>query len=85
MCIRDRLPAVGGTLLVNFSQAIVNTALPLSGAPGVPGAGGFALPLPIPDNAGLVGLTIYAQSAVIDGGGPFGFALSQGLSSTLCL
>src|SRR5262249_18754158 len=48
-------------------------------------ARGFAaLPAPVPDNAALRGLTVHAQIATLQPGGPFlGLALSAGLRITV--
>ena len=59
--------------------------LPIGGAPGVAGDGGFSLPLSAPVDPLLADLTLYLQVIVQDDGGPgFGYAASSGLTLTIC-
>lgn len=67
-----------GTLLVDtFSGPGLVIALPVLGPPGVPGAGGFTLSAPVPEEPLFAGLTWYAQHVVQDAGAPKGYALSN--------
>lgn len=74
------LPFKQGTLLVDaFSGPGLVLALPVLGPPGVPGAGGFTLPAPVPEEPLFAGLTWYAQHVVQDAGAPKGYALSNAI------
>lgn len=77
------LPFKQGTLLVDtFSGPGLIIALPVLGPPGVPGAGVFTLPAPVPSEPLFAGLTWYAQHVVQDAGAAGGFAMSNGVSVT---
>lgn len=73
------IPAMGGTLLVAPPAATL--AVTLGGSPGTPGAGTFSLGLPIPNNPGLSGVTLYTQVVVADPGAPSGVAFTAGLET----
>lgn len=70
------LPALGGSLLIFPVTATFVFAT--SGAPGMPGVGGFNLPLLLTDPA-LVGISFWFQAVVLDAAGVEGFSLSNGL------
>ncbi|MFT7464047.1 MAG: hypothetical protein ACI9EF_002396 [Pseudohongiellaceae bacterium] len=71
------LPIFGGSLLVDPTVMLM---LPVVAN----GAGDVVLPLAVPPDPALVDLTVYAQIALRDVGQPAGWALSNGLSATLC-
>jgi hypothetical protein len=54
------------------------------GQPGLPGAGETTLPAPIPDDAALLGVSIYTQVLCADPGGAGGLTHTQGLRLTIC-
>ena len=67
-------PGLGGTILIVPASLV---PLTLAGAPGVAGAGSFALPWTIPP--ALAGFQFFLQAAIQDAGAPQGFALTNGL------
>ncbi len=72
----------GVPIFVNLDPSTIIVPLPLSGAPGVPGAGYGAVTFALPDDPALSGITIYAQWAVLDAGAAVGLAASEGLQFT---
>ena len=67
------LPIGGGCsayLAGSFFQ--LGPTLTLSGPAGAPGAGHAVLPVPVPADIGLSGLSFFFEWAMIDGGGPTG-------------
>jgi choice-of-anchor B domain-containing protein len=79
---RASLPFYGGTLLVDLSPFFVRSFL--AHGPASPGAGDATLPLPIPADTTLVGLTIDMQIAQSDPGAVRGVSLSNGLEVVVC-
>lgn len=77
-------PLVGGILHAGPPLVLIASAT-ASGAPGAPGAGSFVLPLPVPNDPSLAGVTIHSQTAAIDPGAadPSGIVLGNGLRTTL--
>jgi hypothetical protein len=79
-----RSPALFPAVQTIFSQLVVG----LSGPPGAAGGGSFAATVPMPLDAGFVGVEFTLQAAILDGGAPFnpapsGFSLTNGLAFTL--
>ena len=72
------LPFAGGELLSGPPTGLFK-ALATVGSPGVGGTGAIAQPLPVPNDASLIGLSVFSQVAVVDGAGQDGLALSAGL------
>lgn len=70
------LPVFGGTLLV--SPITASFVFATSGAPGMPGVGGYNLPLLLNDPA-LVGVSLWFQAALLDAAAVEGFSLTNGL------
>ncbi|HGY89973.1 MAG TPA: hypothetical protein ENK43_02240 [Planctomycetes bacterium] len=64
---------VGGALLIRPDNAAV-TMVP---------AGGLTLPIVIPNDPSLVGLTVYVQAVEYDPQAPFGYSFTRGLRLTL--
>ena len=61
----------GLPLYVDLLSLVSTTFVVLGGAPGVPGAGQLAIPLPLTTvSTAFVGLEIYAQAALVDPAGP---------------
>lgn len=61
----------GLPLHVDLVSLVSSTFVVLGGAPGVPGAGELALPLPLSAvSPAFIGLKIYAQAALLDPAGP---------------
>jgi hypothetical protein len=48
-----------------------------------PPGGGYLLPLPLPNDAGLAGITVDVQGAMFDAGAPLGFTLTNALAATM--
>lgn len=70
------LPLLGGALLI---FPVTGTfVFATSGVPGMPGVGGYNLPLLLTDPA-LVGISFWFQAALLDAAGVQGFSLSNGL------
>jgi len=73
-----------GTLLVDpFLPVFVFPAV-LGGTPGQSGAGSALIPLPIPNDPGLVGIQVATQAIVLDAGSSGGFSHTQGVRFTIC-
>jgi hypothetical protein len=68
------VPAFGGALVVELGVVLCHQ---------LDSAGGFTLPIALPDDPSLIGATAYAQAAYIDPAAPFGIALSRGLAITV--
>jgi hypothetical protein len=73
-----------GTLYVQPSAPFVTLPLVLGGEPGLPGAGELVLPAAIPDDAALLGVSLYLQALLADPGGAGGLTHTQGLQITIC-
>ena len=73
----EQAPFLGGVLWIDPAQQFLVAAVPVVGV-------GAALDVPIPNSPALVGLSIFAQSAAIEGGAPFGVALSNGVRLGFC-
>ena len=69
-------PQFGGTLLVNFATKVVDQTFAVFS-----GNGSFGAPLP--NSAGLIGLTFYAQVGGLDATQSQGVAMSNGLAMTI--
>ncbi len=70
------LPLFGGTLLV---VPVVTISHWLGGAPNVPGAGTYSLPLDIPNNTDLLNKDFFFQSAYFDPGAVQQFSFTGGV------
>lgn len=77
---RDR--AVRGGVLHPFG-IVARQVFVASGSPGVPGAGAFSLPVSLPADPALAGLSFHAQVLVVDAAAPAGLAFTPGLRLTL--
>lgn len=75
------VPILGVDLLVD--PASVLAALQVTTSAGGAGAGRAVFPLGVPNDANLLGASLYAQAIVIDGGAPQGVATSRGLRATI--
>jgi hypothetical protein len=73
-----------GSFLIDASLPFFVVPFTASGAIGVPGAGGVALPAPIPDDPALIGLVAYAQALIVDAQAQAGIAHSAGLMIPIC-
>ena len=69
-------PIFGGTLSV---LPLVSLPFALGGAAGSPGAGSFALPIPIGDDPVLLGFAVYLQPVLFDPGAAAGLALANAI------
>jgi hypothetical protein len=69
-------PALGGTLLV---APLVAFPLPLSGMVGIPGFGYGSLVFSLPNNAALIGLSLFFQGLHLDPGAPYGVSMTDGI------
>lgn len=69
------VPALGIQVLVAAPVLWFDFATP---------AGTVTFPFPLPGTPSLAGIPLFAQSAVLDPGGPQGFAASDGLQVSLC-
>ncbi|MBL8766567.1 MAG: hypothetical protein JNL94_04325 [Planctomycetes bacterium] len=78
------LAAPWGTFLIDANLPFFVVPFTASGALGVPGAGGVAIPAPIPDDPALIGLVAYAQALIVDGAAQSGIAHSAGLTIPIC-
>jgi hypothetical protein len=78
------IPLFGGLVWLDLGTAVIFGVQFLSGPAGVPGAGAVTKPFLLPPNPSIDGLQISFQSFVLDNGAPAGFAMSQGLTITLC-
>ena len=76
------LPFKGGTLLVDPVTALI-LSLPLGGTPGAPGEGISILPVPLPHDPLLSGLSVFSQAVIPDAGASLGFAMTGGLELTI--
>ena len=74
------LPALGGTLLVvpGFYHFFF-----LSGQPNIPGTGMAAVPILIPNDVRLKGVTLYAQTGIVDPGVAYGLSMTNGLECVI--
>jgi choice-of-anchor B domain-containing protein len=72
------VPVLGINLLVD----IVQPTLVFSGNANAQGIANF--PIAIPPNASWAGVTYYAQSIVLDSGGPQNLAATRGMRTTIC-
>lgn len=68
------LPIFGGTLLVQ-PDVTLSAVIDIFGQ--------SVVPLPIPDDANLLGLTFYGQAFIPDAGAPGPFAMTPGLQATI--
>ncbi|MCC7171982.1 MAG: hypothetical protein IT459_16175 [Planctomycetes bacterium] len=83
--------AGAGQLATPWGSFLIDAGLPFfivpftaSGALGVPGAGGVAIPAPIPDDPALIGLVAYAQALIVDDAAQAGIAHTAGLTIPIC-
>lgn len=75
------VPTLGGTLLV---VPAVSVPVVLQGSPGgLGGTGWLSLPLIIPNNSSLAGLSLYFQALLLDSEAPSGVAMTAGLQMTI--
>lgn len=74
--------ALGQNVYIGLTPASA-TFIPGITAPKTSGAGYQSIRLPIPNDAFLSGAPIYGQWLVFDGNGPFGFASSGAITTTL--
>lgn len=72
----------GGTLLINPVGPVI-LSLPLNGTPGVAGEGSVILPVFLPNDPLLDGLSVYMQAIVPDPGASNGIAMSAGLQMAI--
>lgn len=72
----------GGTLYV-FPFTLQVPLNNVGGAAGVPGAGGLSLPVTLPPDPGLSGLSVFLQAAFVDAAAPVGVSLTNGLEMLL--
>jgi hypothetical protein len=80
---RDQLLVAGVTILVRPDWIVV--ASRATGTAGVPGVGALRVPIPIPDNPGLVGAEFDFQALALDSGSPTGIAAAtDGLAIVIC-
>ena len=70
------IPIFGGNLLVMPPFSL----LPLKMSNGGPGEGAQDLSFAMPDDPILIGLTLYMQAIMTDGGTLFGYSMSNGLA-----
>ena len=70
-------PFLGGVALVDLAQVVVIATDAVTDGTGIFSA-------PIPPGPGLVGKSVYLQSASLDAAQPAGFRLSNGLALTVC-
>src|SRR5690606_34396770 len=75
-------PFKGGVLHV-FPFALSVPLGNLGGAPGAPGDGGLTVPVNLPADPGLSGVSVFLQGAFVDPGAPVGVSLTQGLEMIL--
>jgi hypothetical protein len=73
-----------GSLLVAPAQPFLALPIALGGPAGVPGAGSFELPAPIPSDPAFLGFALHFQYLLFDAQGPDGLAHSQGMRVTVC-
>lgn len=73
-----------GSFLIDANAPFFVVPFTASGALGAPGAGGVALPAPIPDDPALIGLVAYAQALIADDAAQAGIAHSAGLTIPIC-
>lgn len=71
------VPLFGGTLLV--APPWTTQGFVLSGPAGAPGAGNATVPIPLPNDPGLVGVPYYFQAGIVDAGAVAGVALTNGV------
>ena len=71
------LPFKGGTLLV--APITLQVAIAVGGTPGVAGAGELTLPAFLPNDPGLIGLSVFLQAAFSDTAAVQDVSLTQGL------
>ena len=76
------VPTLGGTLYP-LPPYVLETSFTLDGPNGWAGYGFAEVRIPIPDDAALAGLGLYAQAGVFAAGAPGGIALSNGLELVL--
>ncbi len=85
--MRAEISLGGGTFYGDFFTPGVFAiwGLTASGMGGVPGVGTATLPIPIPNDASLLGFTTYWQGFVFDSGSPLpsGLTHTGGLAVTL--
>jgi hypothetical protein len=75
------IPLLGSTLLVAPGGPLVNV-FP-GGAPGLAGAGQAALPVTLPPDPGLSGVSFYLQAGFFDAAATQSISMSQGLEIEL--
>jgi len=76
------LPLAGGVLGTGEPTVLALSAV-AGGAPGAPGAGSFAVGLPIPSVPSLAGLDLFTQVFAFDAASPFFVVLSNGLRTKI--
>jgi hypothetical protein len=85
--LRDEMPFFGGVLYGDFltPNAFVALSFFTSGLAGIPGIGTAKLPVPIPNDTTLIGLTTYWQGFVSDNASssPLAVSHSGGLAVTV--
>ncbi len=70
-------------LLIDLAQTHYLGSITATGTPGLSGDGSVIVPLPLPNDPGLVGLTIYGQCGFLDVGSAHGWSLTNGLQITV--
>jgi hypothetical protein len=75
------LPFAGGTAWPTAAPLLF--AFATGGVPSQPGAGAFALPIAVPVNPALVGISFTSQGVVVDGAAGGGLALTNALETWL--
>jgi hypothetical protein len=74
----------GATAFIPFLGGIVAVRPDIIFSTSTTPSGDFTLAAAVPPDAGLIGLSIYTQVAVIDGAAPQGMALTQAMRTTFC-
>lgn len=80
---KAQIPVRGIDLLVSPVNWFL-VPMQADGTPGVPGAGGLDIPVPIPNDPQAVGVEVDFQLLVLDPGASLGVASTDGLSMVIC-